>query len=168
EGPQHAQIAVDRLARKRIEQHVDAVAAGDLQDLVGIHVRARVEHVVHAQQAKEVALLVGARGAEDLGAALLRDLDGRDADAPGRAVDQDSFARFEAREVVERIVRGQESARYGGRGLEGHAGRDRGKTARRRHYPARKAPRPEPDDTVARSEIRDLVSDVGDDTGAFE
>ena len=94
-GLQHAEVAVDRLAGQRVQDHVDSLATGDSEDLIGRTKAARVENVLDAQQTQKVALLIGAGRGEDLRPAPLGDLDRGDADAAGGAVNQDCLARLQ-------------------------------------------------------------------------
>ncbi len=115
---QHAEVAVDCLAGERIEHDVDARAAGGRQNFVGEREIARIKNAIDAEQAQEIALLIRARGRVDVGAAPFGHLDRRDADAPGRAVNQHLFALLQLREVMQRVISREESRGYGRGRLE--------------------------------------------------
>ena len=158
----------DRFAGERVEHDVHALAAGQVEHLLGEGERARIHDVLDAERREIGALLGAAGGGEDLGADLLRDLDRRQADAAGRRVDQHPFAAAQLREPVERVVRRHEGARNGGRGLEGHrrglAHHQRG--ARRRE--AGERIRRDRDHLVARREARNVASAAHHPSGAIE
>ena len=68
--------------------NIDTHAAGCAKHLVGKGERAGIEHMIGAQQAHEIALLLGAGGGEDFRAQMFRELDRGDAHAAGAAVDE--------------------------------------------------------------------------------
>ena len=80
----------DGLAGQRVEDHVDAPAAGAPEHLVGEVERPRVHDAVDAQRPEVLALLGRAGGGEDLGPGAAGQLDGRQADAARRRMDQDA------------------------------------------------------------------------------
>ncbi|MNV35248.1 hypothetical protein D3C71_1266890 [compost metagenome] len=123
-GLEHPQVAVDGFARQRVQHHVDPAAISVSQNFIGVGQGPRIIDVTHAQQAQQVALFVRAGGGVDFRAQPLRELDGGNAHAASRAVDQDLLAFFQARQVVQRVVDGEEGAGDGGGGLKREAVRN--------------------------------------------
>ena len=107
---QYADAACDRLAGERVEHDVNARTVRPLHDLVGKAVRARVHHVFNAKR-REIRPFLGAAGSgEDLRTHFSRDLDCRESHTACGRVNQHALASAEAREMHERVVRGDECA----------------------------------------------------------
>ena len=81
---------------QRVDEHVDALAAGDPPHLLLEVLRSVVDRMLDPLLADRL-VLGGGGGAEDLGAAQLGDLGRRDADAAGGRVDQHPVALLDAR-----------------------------------------------------------------------
>ena len=91
---QQLQRGVDELARQRVEDDVDAFAAGRSQELLlELEVARGGDVVVVEAELAQRLPLARAGGGEDLGAEVLGELDRRHADAAGAGVDQDLLAR---------------------------------------------------------------------------
>ena len=115
ERREHREVLRDEVAGERVEHDIDALAAGDLHDLVGEVQRARVHGVIGAHLFEQPAFLWGAGGGENLGAEVFCDLDSGHADAAGAGVDEDALALAQVCQVVERVVGREEHGRHGRR-----------------------------------------------------
>src|SRR5262249_57058948 len=78
----------------RVVNDVDAVASGQLHDLVAKAARV-IDRLVGTLSEANGSLLLGARGRDDLGAKQFGELDRRDADAAGGTMDQHPLARHQ-------------------------------------------------------------------------
>ena len=165
---QHPEVAVDGLARKRIEHHVDAAAFGFLEDLVGEGQTARVKDFLHTEQAQEIPFFLRARGGIDLGPAPLGNLNRRDADAAGSAMNQHFLALLQPRQMVQRVIGRKEGAGNGGRRFERQSGRDERQSAGARYQAVAKTRRRETDHGVARRKASGTGAHGQDHAGKFE
>ncbi len=93
------------------------------QHLVGEVQRPRVHDAVDPQCPEVLALLGSAGGGEDLGPGAAGHLDGREADAAGRRMDQDALSRAEPAQVFQGVRRGEERDRQRRGLLEAEPGR---------------------------------------------
>ena len=118
---EHLEVAVDRFASQGVEHHVNATPVGQGQHLIGIGQGTRIKDLVDPQQTQEVALLIAAGGGIDLGTTPLGDLDRGNPDTTGGAVDQHLLAGLQTRQMMQRVIHGEEGTWNGRRRLEGHA-----------------------------------------------
>ncbi len=108
---QQLQRGVDELRRQRVEDDVDTLAAGDLEEPVPEVEVARGGDVVLGDPRLAQRLPLGrAGGGEDLGAGLLGELDRGHADAAGAGVDQHPLPRPQTGKVVQAVVGGEENS----------------------------------------------------------
>ena len=167
ERPQAVERADHRFAGQRIQHDVDAAALGVGGNLVGEGERARIQHQVGAEIAQHRALFLRAGRGNDLGTAEARDLQGREPHRAGAAMDQHSLAFFQARQMHQRVVGGEEGDGQGGGRLEGEVARQRAHREGRGHDVAGKAAGHEGDDAVADLVFERLGPDGAHDAGAF-
>src|SRR5215813_11011619 len=80
-----------------------------MQDLIGEIERARIHHKRDAERAKKVALFLAAGGREHKGATLLRQLHRGEAYAAGGRMDQHGLGAAQARQCMQRVIRGTEN-----------------------------------------------------------
>ena len=161
------EAALHRLAEQAVQHHADAVA-GDAADVVDEGEGARVEHVLGAQRLDQGALLARAGRGDDPGALQLGDLQGREADAAGAAMDQHPLAAAQAGAADEAVIGGEEGDRHGGGGLRIEAGRARGDDELGDDDVGREARLREGDDAIAGLEGVDALADGEDPAGDFE
>ena len=88
---EHAEAGLDVLAGQRVQDDVDA-APPVSATISSANGRARIEHVLDAHVAQQLALPGRASGREHLGARALRQLHGRHADAARCGMNQDALA----------------------------------------------------------------------------
>jgi len=123
---------VDRLARQRIEDDVDPLAAGHLADIVGEGERAGVDDVLHPKPSQQRPFFRRTRRREDFCPDRLRELDRGEAHPARGTVDQNAFALGQMRQMMQRIVDRDRGDRQG-RGLgEAHRRRLMEQAKRRR------------------------------------
>jgi hypothetical protein len=154
-GLEYSEVSVDGLACQRVQDHIDSAAFSDRHDFVGKGERSRVEDMVHAQQAQEVAFLRGTCGGEDFGSLPLRDLYRCNSHAAGGAVDQDLLAFLDARKVIQGVIDRKEGARDGGCSFESQSGRNRRDAVSLGHDEIAETAWPEAEDPVTGSEVPD-------------
>ncbi len=165
---QQLQRGVDVIPSQGVEDDVDALALGELEELVPEVEIARGGDVVlgDAGLAQDVPL-GGAGGGEDLGAEVLGELDRGHADAAGPGVDQHPLAGLQAGEVAEAVVGGEKDDRHrrrlGERPLLGDPDEVRSLGDRKR----REGVGEQPHHAIAGDEIADLLADLDHDAGAL-
>ena len=120
-------------AGDHVEDHVDALAAGELLRLFGEVLGLVVDGVVGAELQAGLALVVAAGRGDHRGAQRLGHLDRRDADAAGAALDQQGLARLQAAAVEHVAPHGEEGLRQRGRLDVAQALGHRQALAHRRH-----------------------------------
>ena len=103
-----------------------------------------------------------AGGGDDLRAQMMRDLDGRHADATRARVNEDHFAGLHPGHGLQRIPRGHEDDRNRRRFLKGQALRHPAHIGGPRERVRGKAEDGETEDTVSRRDVRHAFAD-GDD-----
>ena len=121
ERAQGAQVLVDRFPGQGVEHHIHAFALGVFQDFFGEGERARVIESLDAHQTQEVALLFGAHRGVNFRSQPLGYLQRCNAHAARGAVNQDFFARFDSRQMLERVVDREEGRRNRRRGGKANA-----------------------------------------------
>src|SRR5205085_11333318 len=119
-----AQGLVEHIGADRVVDDIDAAVVGQRLDLVAQPL-AVVDRVISALFEAGGALLVGAGGGDDSRAEQFGDLDRRDADAAGGAVDHDPIGLLHAAALQQRVIGGVISAAEYGGCFEAHAGRHR-------------------------------------------
>src|SRR5207248_7535393 len=119
-----AQRLVEHIGADRVVDDIDAAIARQLLDPVAQPL-AVVDRIIGALFEAGGALLVGAGGGDNGRAEQFGDLDRRDADAAGGAVDHDPIARLHAAALQQRVIGGVISAAEHGGCFETHAGGDR-------------------------------------------
>ena len=92
EGLEHRKAAAHGLAGKRVEHDINAFAVGRGEDVVGKGEAARIEDMIRAEQAHEIAFLIAACRGIHLRAEMLGELDGGNAHPARRAVDEHALA----------------------------------------------------------------------------
>ena len=148
----------EALAGEAVQQHVNALASGGLQDLVAERGLTAVVYVLHAQRPYEVVLRKAGRG-EHLRTRGVRQLDGGRSYPARPGVDQDPFPGLQSR-VVEREGGRHEGAGNGGQGGGGHP------FGRRRHqllvgdHLGGEGAEPEPHHVIADADIGDVGAGV--------
>ena len=130
-APQYAQVPRDVVAPDHVEHHVHALARRQL-----LHPRREVFGTVvdgspGAEPAAETRLFLIAHGHDALRAAERRQVDRRQADAAGAAVDQHPLARRQATQLHEIGPDRKPGFRHAGGLLGGHCGRNRQHLAHR-------------------------------------
>ncbi len=127
---QHRDAALHGLARQAVQHHVDPCPrhAADVLDELG---GPRIEDVLGAQDAEQVAPLGRPRGGDDPGSPPAGDLDGREADAARAPVDQHPLLFREPRAADQGVIGREERDRHGrgggGRERVGDGSRHRGR-----------------------------------------
>ncbi len=111
--------------------------------------------MIGAQQTHEIALLLGAGSGEDFRAQMFRELDRGDAHAAGAAVDEHPLTLAQARELMQRIVGGEERGGHRGRGRERPGGGLASHGERAGAHPIGKGGRCERDHGVTGSDLGD-------------
>ena len=91
---ENGQILPEIHVREHFHDHVNAVPAGRLHDLLKMIRRAMIEHFVRALFARELESFITARRAEHAQTASTRQLHRRRPDTAARAVHQHRFARL--------------------------------------------------------------------------
>ena len=164
--PEAGQAGIDvALAREAVQHHIDAFAAGGLENFFAERRRAAVKNVFHAER-PEIVPLGRAGGGKHLRSRGLDPLDSRQAHSACARVDQDPFARFKPRELE------------GQRGRNVGAG-DRGEFANRKsvrrgsdefpvrdHFPAERA-KAHSDHMVAGLHVGHVGAGIKDVTAHF-
>ena len=111
----------DGLGGERVEHDVHAASAGEFHDPLGEVAAARVDDMPDAHGREQRALVRAAGRRDDFGPEVLRDLDGRHADAPETGMHQNGLAFAQPRDIFQRMPRGHEHHGDRGRLFEAHA-----------------------------------------------
>ena len=101
----------DRFRRQRIEDDIDAAAAGQFHDGLGEIAAPRVDDVPHAQAFEERAFGGAARAGDHFRAKVMGDLNRCHADSAGSGMHEHAFALPHAGDVIERVPGGHEDDR---------------------------------------------------------
>ena len=109
---------------EHLEDDIDAASAGGFADLVEVAEVVVIEDGIGAVFAQEEEAAFAAAGGEDGESGGLGELDGREADAAGAAVDEDDLAGFGRGPAEEGVMSGDVRDAEGG--AFGKAGRRRG------------------------------------------
>jgi hypothetical protein len=167
-GAQCFQAPVDRLPGQRVEDHVDPLALGDPQGLIGEVEGAGVQYVLDAECTQEVALGGAARGGDHGGAHEACALEGGEPDPTGSAVHEHGLAGGDPREAMQRVMGRQECHRHRGGVRETqmvgnpHRGPRRGHRVRGQASPDERA------HPVSHRQVVHVVAHGRDGSGAFE
>ncbi len=103
-GPEDRKAFVDGVPRHRIQHHVDPLAVGNFANVVRESERARIDDVLRPNPAQKLALFHRPGGSENFGTNPSGILDGGQADAAGRPMNQDPLALLQSGEVVQRVI----------------------------------------------------------------
>jgi hypothetical protein len=106
-GLEHREGFLRHFAADRVEHRVAILP--DFREIL----RVVVDHLIGAETA-DIIDVAGAGGADDAGAKVLGELDGKTSDAAGAALDQDRLAAGELQRVLQRIDGGKPGERQRG------------------------------------------------------
>ncbi len=165
---EQGQRGVDEGVRERVQYDVHAAPARGVEEGVcETHVtRGRQVRVVQPQAAQS-GPLSRARGSEDLGTDVVRELYGCHAHAARRRVDEDPLPLRQVRHVEQGVVGGEEGTRYG-RGLDvAPSVRDGHDHAVVRYGHAPEGAGEDAHDAVTRCEADDVVGHLQHGSGAL-
>ena len=112
-GPQRVEAAFENIRAKRIDDQVDALAAGEFMRRLDEVLGASVDDTIGAEGARAVALARSTHRADDLGADPLEHLGQHQADGATDGVHQDELALAHVIGAARQVIGGQRDHREG-------------------------------------------------------
>ena len=87
----------DRFAGERVQNHIHALAVGQIHHGLGKIAAARIDHVFHAERFEQSAFAWAARGGDDFRPKMKRDLDRGHSDTARAGMDENALALAQSR-----------------------------------------------------------------------
>src|SRR5450432_102521 len=108
----------DCLCRERVEHHVHPFAICQFQHRLSKVAATRIDHVFHPERFEQRTFTVATGSGDNFRAKVFRNLNRGHSNSTRTCMDQDTLARAEPRDVLQRMPRGHENDRQRCRCLE--------------------------------------------------